>query len=230
MSEDILTSINSLDDDQAISQIRSLLQAAMRGTPAFAAMGADAIADRLTTIAIEPETLAEAASILRETPTKPILTRDVGAAARELLLIFAQTPGGEQILQETLNREEESPDLRFVTVQTVFTFLWLAVAGDLDLKLGWFRYRKRALTPERQAWLLKPVLPIAVTGVIEIACRSHRLFREIAKGAPLHIERTSSCRPGRAKFVAPSRSPSIWLRAIRLIPKYRRDDRSRQRA
>lgn len=189
MSEDILTSIDSLDDDQAISQIRSLLQAAMRGTPAFAAMGADAIADRLTTIAIEPEILAEAASILRETPTKPILTRDVGAAARELLLIFAQTPGGEQILQETLNREEESPDLRFVTVQTVFTFLWLAVAGDLDLKLGWFRYRKRALTPERQAWLLKPVLPIAVTGVIESLAapidyfeRSPRVRRSTSSG------------------------------------------------
>src|SRR5215470_139411 len=167
MCENILTSIDSLGDDQAIFQIRTLLKAAMRGTPAFAALNPDAIAHRLTTIAIEPETLAEAASIVRETPTKPILTRDVGAAARELLLIFAQTRGGEQILQETLNREDDNPDPGFVTVQTVFTFLWLAVAGDLDLKPGWFRYRKRALTPEQQAWLLKPVLPIAVTSVIE---------------------------------------------------------------
>jgi hypothetical protein len=167
MCENILTCIDTLDDDQAISQIRSLLQAAMRGTPAFAAMGAGAIAHRLTTIAVEPETLAEAASIVRTTPTKPILTRNVGAAARELLLIFAQTPGGERILLETLNKQDESSDLGFVTAQTMFTFLWLAVAGDLDLKLGWYRYRKRALTAEQQARLLKPVLPIAVTGVIE---------------------------------------------------------------
>jgi hypothetical protein len=168
MSEDILTCIDTLDDDQAISQIRCLLQAAMRGTPAFAAMGAGAIADRLNMIAVEPQTLAEAASIVRRTPTKPVLTRNVGAAARELLLIFAQTPGGERILYETLNKQqEESPYLGFVTAQTVFTFLWLAVAGDLDLKPGWYRYRKKALTAEQQARLLKPVLPIAVTGVIE---------------------------------------------------------------
>jgi hypothetical protein len=167
MIEDILTRIDTLDDDQAISQIRTLLQAAMRGTPAFAAMSPSTIADRLTTIAVEPETLAQAASVVRQTPTRPILTRNVGAAARELLLIFAQTNGGGQILQETLSRQEESPDLGFVTVQSVFTFLWLAVAGDLDLKLGWFRYRKRALTPDQQATLLKPVLPIAVRAVIE---------------------------------------------------------------
>jgi hypothetical protein len=189
MSEDILTCIDTLDDDQAISQIRTLLQAAMRGTPAFAAMSAGAIANRITTIAVEPETLAEAASIVRDTPTKPILTRNVGAAARELLLIFAQTSGGELILQETLNRQEESPCLGFVTAQTVFTFLWLTVAGDLDLKLGWFRYRKRALTPEQQARLLKPVLPIAVTGVIESLAapieyfeRSRRMRRSTSSG------------------------------------------------
>jgi hypothetical protein len=167
MTEDILAWIDTLEDEQAIAQIRTLLQAAMRGTPGFAAMSAGAIADRLKTIAVEPETLAEAAFIVRQTPTKPVLTRDVGAAARELLLIFAQTTGGAEILTETLSREEESPDIGFVTIQTVFTFLWLAVAGDVDLKLGWFRYRKRALTPEQQARLLKPILPIAVTGVIE---------------------------------------------------------------
>ena len=189
MSEDILTCIDTLDDDQAISQIRTLLQAAMRGTPAFAAMSAGAIAHRITTIAVEPETLAEAASIVRETPTKPILTRDVGAAARELLLIFAQTSGGEPILQETLNRQADGPDLGFVTVQTVFTFLWLTVAGDLDLKPGWFRYRKRALTPEQQARLLKPVLPIAVTDVIDSLAapidyfeRSPRMRRSTSSG------------------------------------------------
>lgn len=167
MTEDILAWIDTLEDEQAVSQIRTLLQAAMRGTPAFAAMSASAIADRLTTIAIEPGALAEAASIVRETPTKPIRAKDVGAASRELLLIFAQTGGGAEILKETLGREEKSPDLGFVTIQTVFTFLWLAVAADLDLKLGWFRYRKRALTAEQQARLLKPVLPIAVKGVIE---------------------------------------------------------------
>ena len=166
MTEDILAWIDTLEDEQAIAQIRTLLQAAMRGAPAFAGMSAGAIADRLTTIAVEPETLAQAASIIRATPTKPILTKDVGAAARELLLIFAQARGGAEILMETLSSEEASPSIGFVTIQTIFTFLWLAVAGDLDLKLGWFRYRKRALTSEQQARLLKPVLPIAVTGVI----------------------------------------------------------------
>jgi hypothetical protein len=167
MTEDILAWIDTLEDEQAVSQIRTLLQAAMRGTPAFAAMSPSSIADRLTTIVIEPGALAAAASIVRETPTKPILARDVGAAARELLLIFAQTGGGAEILKETLRREDERPDLGFVTIQTIFTFLWLAVAADLDLKLGWFRYRKRALTADQQARLLKPVLPIAVKGVIE---------------------------------------------------------------
>ena len=202
---DILTCIDTLDNDQAISQMRSLLQAAMRGTPAFAAMSADAIADRLTTIAVEPEILAGVAAIVRKTPTKPILNKHVGSAARELLLIFAQTSGGERILQETLKRQEERPDLGFVTVQTVFTFLWLAVAGDLDLKPGWFRYRKRALTPEQQARLFKPVLPIAVTGVIEALAtpienheRSPRMRRSTSSGhlrvAPAALD--SLRRPG----------------------------------
>ena len=189
MTEDILAWIDTLEDEQAVSQVRTLLQAAMRGTPAFAAMSPSAIADRLVTIAIEPGALAEAASIVRQTPTKPISTRCVGAAARELLLIFAQTGGGAEILNETLSREDDRPDPGFVAIQAIFTFLWLAVAADLVLKLGWFRYRKRALTPEQRDRLLKPVLPIAVKGVIESLSapieyieRSPRMRRSTSSG------------------------------------------------
>jgi hypothetical protein len=47
--------------------------------------------------------------------------------------------------------------------------MWLAVAGDLDLHLGGFRYRKKGLTAEQQAKLLKPALPIALKSLIKSA-------------------------------------------------------------
>jgi hypothetical protein len=66
-----------------------------------------------------------------------------------------------------LGRRDACENPGVLTVSSIFTFLWIAVAGDLKLKLGWFRYRKRGLALEQQARLLRPVLSITVRGIIE---------------------------------------------------------------
>jgi hypothetical protein len=172
MTENIAKRIETLDDKQAIFQIKILLQAAMEGTPAFAAMDEGAIAHELETIAVEPETFAQAAALVKDASTGPLPTKEAGAAAKELLHVFAAAPGGREILDSALNRKDESADFGFITVPLVFTFLWLAVAGDFDLQLGGFRFRKKGLTPEQQAKLLKPILPTAVKSIIKSATAS----------------------------------------------------------
>jgi len=167
MTEDIAHRLDRLDDKEAIHLVRILLQAAGEGTPELAAMDEAAIASRLKTIAIEPEIFAQAAAFLEGAATEPLPRADAAVAARELLVIFAQAPGGEKILSAALERRDAGENPGVLTVSSIFTFLWLAVAGDLKLKLGWFRYRKRGLTVEQQARLLRPVLSITVRGVIE---------------------------------------------------------------
>jgi hypothetical protein len=169
MTEDLARRIDRLDDKQAIYQIKLLLQAAREGTPTLADLDETGIANQLKTIDIEPETFAQAAAFVKEASTEPLPNADAAIAARELLIIFAQAPGGEKILSSTLRRRDEGNGFGFLTVSSIFTFLWLAVAGDLKLKLGWFCYRKKRLTPEQQTRLLKPVLSLTVRGIIECA-------------------------------------------------------------
>jgi hypothetical protein len=169
MIEDIAKRIDTLDDKQAIYQIKLLLRAAREGTPMLAALDEACIANQLKTIAIEPETFAQAAAFMEEAPAEPLPNKAAAAAARELLVIFAQAPGGFEILNSTLRKKDEGSGFGFLTASSIFTFLWLTVAGDLKLKLGWFCYRKKGLTPEQQARLLKPVLSITVRGIMECA-------------------------------------------------------------
>jgi hypothetical protein len=167
MTEDIAHRLDRLDDKEAIYLVKILLHAAREGTPELAAMDEAAIASQLKTIAIEPEIFAQAAAFLEGAPTEPLPNAEAAVAARELFVIFAQAPGGERILSATLGTRDTGEDPGVLTVSSIFTFLWLAVAGDLKLKLGWFRYRKRGLIPEQQARLLRPVLSITVRGIIE---------------------------------------------------------------
>jgi hypothetical protein len=167
MTEDIARRLDRLDDKEAIHLVKILLQAAREGTPELATMDEAAIASQLKTIAIEPEIFAQAAAFLEGAPTEPLPSADAAVAARELLVIFAQAPGGERILSAALGRRDACENPGVLTVSSIFTFLWIAVAGDLKLKLGWFRYRKRGLALEQQARLLRPVLSITVRGIIE---------------------------------------------------------------
>jgi hypothetical protein len=169
MTEDLARCIEALDDKQAIFQIKILLQAAADGTPAFAAMSEAAIARQIETIGVEPETLAQAAALVEQASIDPLPAREAGAAARELLRVFAAAPGGAEILETALSKKDVSADFGFITIPLVFTFLWLAVAGDFDLQIGGFRYRKKGLSSDQQGKLLKPVLPTAVKAIIKSA-------------------------------------------------------------
>jgi hypothetical protein len=168
MTGTVAERIDGLDDKQAIFQVKILLQAASRdGTPA---MNDPAIADELNTIpSSDRETLAQAAALVRKAPAERLPTNEAGAAARELLHIFAASPGGEAILDTALNKSDESGDFGFITVPLICAFLWLTFAGDFDLHLGGLRYRKKGLTPEQQTKLLNTVLPTAVKSLINSA-------------------------------------------------------------
>jgi hypothetical protein len=169
MTEDLAARIVALDDKQAIFQVKILLQAATEGTPEFAAMNAAEIGDKLRTIDLDPETLAQATLLITGASTDPLATREAAAAARALLGVFAAAQGGCEILDATLSQKDESADFGFITVPLAFAFLWLAVSGDIDLQIGGFRYRKKGLTSEQQAKLLKPILPAAVKSIIKSA-------------------------------------------------------------
>jgi hypothetical protein len=170
MSQTVAARINELDDKQAIFQVKLLLQSAMDSTPDLMALDDAAIAAKLKAINSDaPDTLAEAAAIMTTGSTVPLPTKEAGSAAKEMLRVFAATPDGGEILDASLNLKDESGDFGLITFPLVCTFLWLAVAGDFDLELGRFRYRKKGLTSDQQAKLVKPLLPTGLKALIKAA-------------------------------------------------------------
>jgi len=156
MSQTVAARIDELDAKQAIFQVKLLLQSAMDSTPDLMALDDAAIATKLKAIKSDaPDTLAEAAGIMTTGSTAPLPTKE------------AATPDGEEILDASLNLRDESGDFGLITFPLVCTFLWLAVAGDFDIELGHFRYRKKGLTSDQQAKLVKPLLPAALKTLIK---------------------------------------------------------------
>lgn len=144
----VATAIDALDDKQAIYQAKLLVQAASDATPAFATMSDEeitaAIAAALTSAFASPE---------------PLSARDAGEAARRFLHVFAEAPGGAEVLGTSLAMSDASADFGLITGPVLCAFAWLAISGDVDLSIGGVRYRKKGLTGKQQADLLKGIVP-----------------------------------------------------------------------
>jgi hypothetical protein len=170
MSQTTAERIDKLDDKQAIFQVKLLLQAVMDSNPAIAAMDDAEIGTKLETIKTDDaNVLAEASDIMKAGSTAPLPAKEAGAAAKQMLRLFAATAEGEKIVGSSLEKKDDSADFGLITFPLVCTFLWLAVAGTFDLELGGFRYRKHGLTPDQQAKLLKPLLPTALKNLVKAA-------------------------------------------------------------
>ena len=155
----VATAINALDDKQAICQAKLLVQAATDATPAFATMSDEeitaAIAAALTGAGADgsSEVTAKLAS------PEPLSARDAGEAARRFLHVFAEAPGGAEVLGTSLAMSDTSADFGLITGPVLCAFAWLAISGDIDLSIGGVRYRKKGLTGKQQANLLKEIVP-----------------------------------------------------------------------
>lgn len=169
MNDTIDDRIDKLDDKQAIYQIKLLLQSAMDSNPQLGAVDNGAIAAKLEAI---DSTFGDATDILKKNLKSPLPTKEAGGTARDMLHLFAATTDGKEILAASLEKKDNSADFGLITFPLVCTFLWLAVTGDFDLNLGGFRYRKKGLTPDQQAKLVKPLMPSALKSLIKAAFHS----------------------------------------------------------
>lgn len=155
----VATAIDALDDKQAIYQAKLLVQAVSDAMPTFAALSDEeitaAIAAALTAAGADGS--SEVTAKLASPGALPV--GDAGKVSRRFLHVFAEAPGGAEVLGTSLGMSDTSADFGLITGPVLCAFAWLAISGDVDLSIGGVRYRKKGLTGKQQAELLKGIVP-----------------------------------------------------------------------
>ncbi len=160
MNVELSKRIAALDGKQAIHYMTLITNGTSPvggDDSAFLSVVVDDARRRAGTLGIVlPHHFEDAADALVEGP-------DVGAVARAFLNDLAQTPGGEEIVRAALDQPPtRAADFGLVTGALLLTFVWLAVTGDIDIKIGGVAYRKKGLSASDQVELGKKLLPAAL--------------------------------------------------------------------
>jgi hypothetical protein len=155
----VATMIDALDNKQAIYQAKLLVQAASDATPAFATMSDEEIAAALAAALTAAGGNGSSDVTAMLASPEPLSAEDAGEAARRFLHVFAEAPGGGEVLGTSLAMSDTSADFGLITGPVLCAFAWLAISGDVDISIGGVHFRKEGLTGKQQVDLLKSILP-----------------------------------------------------------------------
>lgn len=144
--------IAGLDDKQAIHCVNLI---------------ASSLVDRSKSI---PQTSDELSAVLKQSgealPREVETLRDAeldgrrgGDAARDLLDVLAQAPDGAEIVGAALNAPpDETADFGLLTGPAIMIVAWLAVTGDIRVKIGGFEFQKAGISAKDQVAMGKQLL------------------------------------------------------------------------
>lgn len=163
----VTTRIDDLDDKQAIHQAKLLVQAASDASPDFVNMTDEDIAAAVEAALAAAGTNVSPDVTARLASHEPLAAEDAGEAARCFLRVFAEAPGGADVLDVSLAMSDTSADFGLITGPVLYAFVWLAISGDFEFSIGGQRYRKQGLTGKQQADLLKGILPSLIKQFIK---------------------------------------------------------------
>jgi hypothetical protein len=158
MNEDLLGRLARLEGKQAIHRLTLIAN----GAPAEGASADVFMAGMLQTMRNQAATAGiELASDFEAAAPEAMLEgRDAGALARTLLTELAQTPGGAALVRAALDQPDTTAaDFGIVSGSVLLIVAWLAITGEIDIKIGGIAYRKQGLSPLNQVEIAKKLLP-----------------------------------------------------------------------
>ena len=151
MDDELRARVRALTDKQAIHYVNRLASSLETDGPQSDEQFLEAVSSELQRVT---------ASGLRMTWQGVIPNAESGELARRLLLFLIDTGVDGRHLTEAALRlpQTRTADFGTLTHAAVLIIGWLAVTGDIRVKLGGFEYHKPAITPASQAKLAKDFL------------------------------------------------------------------------
>ena len=162
--KNVVKRIEALDDKDALNVVNNLTSAVMAHIPAV--QTAADLPDLLEPVA------RDAGLSLKQLDTTwvdaGVDTRYAGDVARASLRAIANDEQGAAFVSAAID-EFPSDDLDFgaLSVPIAAGIFYIAVVSELDIDLGWFKLKKKGLTPEQQIELGKNLLPEIFKGLLK---------------------------------------------------------------
>jgi len=158
--------IRSLSDKQACFIVKAITEDVFSKMPN--APGFDVLAEQAELLAKSAEISFDLKSA-GEWYAVEMETKNSGEESRLLLECLANQPGMDKFVDAAINRyKDESLDLGIISAGVAIAMVYVAIASELDIDLGWFKLKKKGLSSEQQKEVAIKTLPQvakAITGV-----------------------------------------------------------------
>jgi len=160
----LIDRIHTLTDKQACYIAKSITQEIFTQLPSAPSF------DELGT---QMKNLASDASIkfdLNATPewyATEISAEISGQIARLLLETLATQSELVDLVDQAIDRyEDESLDLGIISVGVAVALVYVAISGNVEVDLGWFKFKKRGLNSKQQKEVVEKTLPQVVKAFV----------------------------------------------------------------
>ena len=161
--------INDLDDKEVLNVVNHLTSAVLAHIPNVAT-AADLPA-QLDAVA------REAGVSLMELDAKwveaRVASQQAGRVSRALLHVLANDEQGAAFVSAAIDEfPSDDQDLGLLSIPIAAGLFYISVVSDLDIDLGWFKLKKKGLSPDKQLELAKALLPDIFKGFFKAGAGS----------------------------------------------------------
>ena len=153
----VIDRIHALTDKQACHIVKSITQDIFTGLPT--APSFDELGNQMKNLASGADIKFDLISTT-EWYAAELSADDSGPIARALLETLAMQPELAEFIDQAIDRYvDKSLDLGIISVGVAVALVYVAVAGNIEIDLGWIKFKKKGLTAAQQKEVAVKTLP-----------------------------------------------------------------------